>query len=230
MKNDISIVVEIDSPLSDTNAAIQMITKLLRVNNLSMDLSISYAYDCEESGLYLPNHKGQSHRIFVNPLNCSTEEDILSNTMSEPFCAGYCADSTLFGVTIHEFCHLLQYQVYENIIPEYGKEFPTERIYLNEYCNETLFDELAEVMTLYITNPFLLKMISKKHWSFCKRFFKSPVACSEQRCYIIYQGFPIHVKDHMRDKWGITYDYNIEKFVRLPEIAHSNKTSRPGDC
>lgn len=215
MKNDISIVVDIETPLKDTKSAIQIITKLLIINNLKMELSISYDYEYEESGLYLPNQKGKSHKIFVNPLNCSTEDELMDNMTTEPSYPGYCADSTLFGVIIHEFCHILQYQIYKDIIPEYGKCFPIERLYLNEYSNENLFDELAEIMTLYITNPYLLKMISKKHWSFCKKFFKSPITCSESRCSIIYNKFPIHIKHHMKDKWGITYDYNIEKFVRI---------------
>jgi hypothetical protein len=122
---------------------------------------------------------------------------------------------THFGVILHEFCHLLQYKVYPNIIESFLKEFPTERFYLNNYCNNEVVDELAEIMTLYLTNPYLLKRISRKHWLFCQKFFKSPIACSAQKCYNVYEMFPIMVKEHMKKHWKLTYDYNKQTFINL---------------
>lgn len=210
-----NIKVEIDSPIEDTTIAMIIIDKLLKINNIKMKISIAYDYSYEGCGMYLPNVEKQSHRIFVNPANCKTKEETEEVEYEDPFCPGYCSDMTLFGITIHEFCHLLQYQVYPDIIPEYGKAFPTERLYLNNYSNNELHDELAEVMTLYITNPYLLKLISKEHWLFCKRYFKSPVATSVARCKFIYQGFPIHVKEHLKEHWNIVFNVDTEKFERV---------------
>jgi hypothetical protein len=209
-----NIVVEIDVPMEDTQVAMFVIDNVMSVNNLKMDISIAYDYDMEGLGMYFPNLKDQGYRVFVNPMNCKTQDDIDNNTWREPFCPGYTADLTLFGVTIHEFCHLLQYKAYPDIVIEYVKQFPTERFYLNDYSNNELFDELAELMTVYISNPYLLKLISKKHFNFCKSFFKSPMPCSLKKFRSIYNGFPIHVKEHMKKKWNLVYDHCQDIFVR----------------
>jgi len=210
-----NIAVEIDGPMKDTVIAIELIKKLLKINKIKLDLSIAYDFEYEDLGMYLPNDGDQSFRIFVNPFNCKYVEDVETNKTDEIFARGYTSDLTLFGVTIHEFCHLLQYQVYPDIVLEYAKDFPIDRFYLNDYANNDLLDELAEIMTLYITNPFLLKMISEPHYKFCKKFFKSPVSCTDSQCQYIYKKFPIRVKEHMKSYWKIGLDIEHDCFVRL---------------
>lgn len=209
-----NIVVEVDGPLRDTITAIELIKKLLKINKIKMDLSIAYDFSLEELGMYLPGEDDQFFRIFVNPSNCLTNDDN-NGARVEIFARGYTADLTLFGVTIHEFCHLLQYQVCFDIIPQFKKTFPVNRLYLNDYSDNDIRDELAEIMTLYITNPYLLKLISEEHYKFCKKFFKSPVSCLEEQCREIYSTWPIHVKEHMKTHWRIGYDVAQEIFVRL---------------
>jgi len=213
MSNKSSIYVEVDVPIEDTQAAMILIERFLKVNNLKMNLSIAYDYESIECGVYRPFEKGQEYRIFVNPSMCKTQEEVSKQDFEEPFSPGYCADVTLFGVTIHEFCHLLQYQTYPTIIKDYGEAFPTERFNLNGYSNNEIHDELAEIMTLYLTNPYLLWLISKPHFKFCKKYFKSPIACSEQRCTFIYKGWPVSVKEHLKSKWGISYNISTKKFM-----------------
>jgi len=213
-----SIVVEVAQPLPETMAAMVLIEKTLRINNIEIDLSIAYYYEeGEELGKYLPNNKGQGHRIFVNPMNCKNQINSLciNPNCPEAYCSGYTSDPTLFGVTIHEFCHLLQFKIFENIVPDFGKAFSYERLYLNDYANNGYLDELAEIMSLYITNPYLLKLISKPHFDFLKKFFKSPVPCSSGRCIEIFSGFPIHVKKDLKERWGIVFNIDTEKFEKI---------------
>lgn len=215
MSKKSSIYVEVDVPIDDTQSAMVLIEKFFKKNNISMNLSIAYDYSSEEAGVYRPFERGQEYRIFVNPSRCKMQEEVGKQDYDEPYCPGYCADITLFGVTIHEFCHLLQYQVYHTIIPDYGNAFPIERFNLNGYSNHAIHDELAEIMTLYITNPFLLKLISRKHFNFCKKYFKPVVSCTEDKCAFIYKGWPVCVKEHLKKVWGITFNVSTQKFVRI---------------
>ena len=211
LKNN--IVVEVDSPMEDTCAAMTLIKRIGKNNNLDIDLSIAYTFDSKVCGVYYPYVKGQEHRIFINPDCCKTQSDIQFQDGSEPpCCPGYTRDMTLFGITIHEFCHYLSYQLFPKIIKDFSENFPTQRLYLNDYSNNEIQDELAEILTLYICNPYLLRMISKEHWKFCKNYFKSPVACTIQRCRTIYNGFPICVKEEMKNKWNIIYNISTERF------------------
>ena len=214
-KQKFDITVEVSHPLQETNVAMYLLGKLLKENNIDLNLCIAYDFECEGLGYYLPNADGLAHTIFVNPLKCKRKEQVIDGDCDEIFSHGYVQDFSVFGVTIHEFCHLLQFAVFEDIEEEYAKAFPEERFYLNDYCNNDLLDELAEVMSLYITNPYLLKMISKPHWQFCKRYFKSPVACSLLRSRQIFHSFPIVVKKQLKDKWKIIYNEYDQKFVRV---------------
>jgi hypothetical protein len=219
MSKKSSIYVEVDSPMIETQHAMFIIEKFLKKNNIKMNLSIAYDYSLNASGVYFPFVKGQEYRIFINPFKCKSEEEIINqdinNQNNEAFCPGSPCDLTSFGIILHEFCHILQYKVYPTIIKDYSKEFPVERFYLNSYSNNEIHDEIAEIMTLYITNPYLLKLISKNHFNFCKKYFKSPISCTEDRCSFIYSGWPIRVKEHLKKDWGITYNISTKKFVRI---------------
>jgi len=221
------LVVEIDRPLEETTAAISIITAMLEKNNISLDLSIAYDYECEGLGMYIPNEKGQESRIFVNPSKCKTQLEtfLIEDDCPEPYCSGYTSDFTLFGVTIHEFCHLLQFKVFKDIIPEFGKAFPYDRLYLNDYSNNGYLDELAEIMSLYLTNPYLLNLISKPHFEFLKKFFKSPVSCSLSKSSEIFNRFPIHVKKDLEKRWGIVFNIDTEKFEKRQPNNEKNKKS-----
>lgn len=206
-----NISVEVATPLRETKSAILLIRSLLEKNNIQMNLKIIYDYECKEMGFYLNNDKARKI-IFINPLNCKNSKSLERGESGYP---GFTKDLSVFGVTIHEFCHLLQFENFNTILRDYAREFPTDRLYLNEYSNNALHDEVAEAMALYITNPLILKMISIKHWHFFKKYFKSPVACSQERSFKIYKNWPINIKNKLKTSWGITYDEYKKKLVRL---------------
>ncbi|HAT77038.1 MAG TPA: hypothetical protein DCS19_09385 [Flavobacterium sp.] len=211
MKN--KIVVEIDCPLDDTISSMGIIEKFLNVNKIKMNLSIAYDYSMDLMGLYIPNEKDHKFRIFINPLMCKEIKQEYSLTFDgdNNFCPGSNFDRTLFSATIHEFCHLLQYQIYDTIISDYKQKFQIDRLILNDYSNVNIMEELAEIMTLYMTNPYLLKMISKEHFKFIKSYFKSPVECSMDKCMDIYKGFPITIKKFIEANWFIYYNAKLDR-------------------
>jgi hypothetical protein len=213
MRRKKSIVkVEIKRALPETEAAIRLIKRMSSLNKLYFDLSIAYDFSLRDYGEYHQHERYQKNRIFINPLICEKVNDELL----EPFCPGYVSDVSNFGVTIHEFCHFLQFQVYPTLVESYKATFATERFFLNKYSNHEILDEIAEVMTLYITNPYLLRLISKDHYKFFLLYFKSPVPCSFQRAKRIYEKFPIIVKAHLKKTFGIVYNINNESFEKTP--------------
>jgi hypothetical protein len=202
--------------------AIKLIERLLRKNNINRVLRIAYDFECEDGGYYYPLMKTDT--IFVNPDNCYNirqykEDDASPENMFYP---GYTSDNTIYGTILHEFSHFLCFQVFKNIMEEYKKEFPNKRLYLNSYSNAEIDEEIANLITLYISNPYLLKLISEKHFDFLKRFFKTPRPVSSNTCFQIYQKFPIHVKQELKEKWGIIYNHERKKFEKI-EIEISNK-------
>jgi len=200
--------------------AIKLIERLLIKNNINRVLRIAYDFDCDDGGYYYPLMKTDT--IFVNPDNCYNLRQY-NNDDARPenmFYPGYVCDYTIYGTILHEFSHFLCFQVYKNIIDDYKKEFPNKRLYLNSYSNAEIDEEIANTITLYISNPYLLKLISEKHFKFFKSFFKTPRPISSNNCFLIYQKFPIHVKNELKTKWGIIYNFQNKQFEKI-EIENS---------
>lgn len=195
--------------------AIKLIKKILVKNNITKIIKIKYDFECGDGGYYYPLLNNDT--IFINPDNCYNlreynEED---SSQKNTFYPGYACDNTIFGTILHEFSHFLCYKVYKTLLADYKSEFPVTRLYLNAYSNFEIDEELANLMTLYISNPYLLKLISVDHYKFLKKVFKTARPCSSKTCYQIYQRFPIHVKNELKNKWGIIYNFDDKKFERV---------------
>jgi hypothetical protein len=212
------ILVEVDSPFIETSLASDLINKLIIKNKIKLKLSIAYDFNSDFAGLFQSlehANKPNFARIYINPNVCKKTEDVNNEKYDEPYCLGYSSDLTIFGTTIHEFCHVLQLKVYPTIIKDFIESFPIERFYLTNYCNNDIVDEMAEIMTLYITNPYLLKLISIKHYKFFKKYFKSPIACSKEKCFKIFKVFPKHVKKDLKERWKIVFNFKNNRFQHI---------------
>lgn len=213
-----SIKVSINRPQLMISIAMWLIEKMKNKNKLNFDLEIVFDYELTDEqgnilrGLY---DVDKPYKIYINPSEC---EDI-EEGYNQLFYCGYTDDLTLFGVTLHEFSHFIVFTLFPSIYDDYRHLFPTDRFYLNEYSDATIDEEIAEAMTLYLTNPYLLKLISKKHWSFFKKYFKSPVPASAKKFYDIYLQYPMEIKLHLKNKWGIVYNIETDKFEKTHSEA-----------
>ena len=194
-----------------------VIEKLKVANNMKFknELTIKLDFTLEDpiSGFYL--FKDDVFAIYVNPQNCNSMNDIHFGINNEELSNhGYIADMTMLGVTIHEFCHFLCWQIFPTLKTDYTEAFPTERLYLTEYANTDVEEELVEIMRLYITNPLFLKLINKDVYNFLKGYFKSPYPCSDKHSYAFYSDFPEEVKRGLKNKWNIVYNVKTKKFQR----------------
>lgn len=212
------ITITLEVPHVECLIAISLIEKLFKINDIKKNIEICYDYSLEDRGLYYTG----TDKIYVNPLNCID----LNCTNNENKCYfGYTNDLSIIGVIIHEFCHFLADRIYKNITEDFASTFSTTRLYLNDNSNVKDFsEELAEIMTLYISNPLLLKMISKPHYDFLKIYFKSCIASTTKRFFEIYSNFPSEVKKELFEKWRITFNIDKNKFEKHPiekEIINS---------
>lgn len=205
----------IATPQTQFREAAEVITKFGKINKLNSNVSIIIDYnliDDDKSllrGVYYPD---RINKIYVNPDACDDIKDVA--TSPKKFYYRYTNDPTIFGVTIHEFCHYLVEIEYPCILQGFKHDFPKDRLYLNYYSDYTVEDEMVEAMTLYIVNPFLLKLISYKHWKFFKGFFKPTTACTTKEFLKIYNDYPQEVKIDLKDKWNIEYNIDNNKFER----------------
>jgi hypothetical protein len=205
---------KINCPQDEILVAMALIDKLKLKNKLDFDLEIIQDFSIEEMGVCFPFNQPRvcnphKYKIYINPSNCENIKD------DSDFCNGHIKDLTIFGITLHEFAHILSTNIFKKFIPDYKKEFPTERLYLNDYSNHNIDDEIAELLTLYLTNPYLLKLISVNHYKFCRRFFESPISCSKQQCFKLFESFPIKCKENLKNKFGIVYNEVNKNFEKV---------------
>lgn len=219
---DVKYVIE--RPDDEIYCACELIKRFSKKNDIIIDLIVAYDFTLDnECGIFIPQLN--ENKIFINPYVCH-ETYMVAKDKGLIMGTGYIADLSIFSIVIHEFAHLICYNIYEGLVNEYAEEFPriNDRLYLNDYCDHTLDDELAEIITVFILNPYMLKMISKKHWKFLNDRFKSPVPASVQQFKRVYNDFSVDAKLELYEKFGITYNMDNNKFemVNNENISKNN--------
>ncbi len=202
--------INIDVAVPDmlTATALILIEDLKDKNKLDFELTLMYDWSLSKAfGIYYPDKKST---IYINPEKIHTADEKDYGTFS----TGFIRDLTAFGIVIHEFCHMAQYELFPKLLDDYKNTWPTKRFYLNDYSSMNLDDEIAEGMTLYIANPLLLKLISIEHFKFFRKYFKSPTRCSHKQCHDYYRHFDVEARHELRDRFNIVYNVHDEKFIR----------------
>jgi hypothetical protein len=205
------------NPPAEILIAHAIIEKFQQTNNIKFkfDLTIKLDFTIDEnvSGFYL--FKDDEFSIYIDPQNCNSATEIYFGTNNAELSNhGYIADMSMLGVTLHEFCHFLVWQVFKTLRADYIEQFPTERLFLTHYASTDIEEELVEIMRLYLTNPLFLKLINPGVFKFLKKYFKSPYPCSNKHSYEFYSDFPKEVKADLKSKWGIVYNVKLNKFQR----------------
>lgn len=213
----------IEQPDDEVFCACELIRRFADKNSMELNLEVAYDFTLEdECGCFYPQL--DKDKIFINPF-VSMETYAIAKDKGMLMAHGFTSDLSLFSIVIHEFAHLVCYRIHKGLVEEYMGEFPSsprDRLYLNDYCDHTLDDEVAESLTLYILNPLLLKLISKRHWKFYNSRFKSAVPCSHQQMLKIYKDFPVDAKLELYDKYGITYNVNTKQFEIIEKDQPEN--------
>jgi len=198
----------------ECDIALKLIQRFFVINKINRVLKLVYDFELDEQGTYWA---GDKNTIVINPDNCFNmrmydDEDDSKDNM---FFLHYLDDNSLMAGILHEFAHFICFQLFKSLLVDYKQEFPNNRLYLSSYSNSECDEELANVIQVYIANPFLLKLVSEDHYNFLKRYFKSPTPCSSKDCFNKYQKFPIHIKNHLKTKWEIEYNQATDTFDKI---------------
>ena len=102
---------------------------------------------------------------------------------------------------MHEFGHYCDDRF--NLLDKYLQmEFKSD-IDLNEYASTSKMEELAELLSLYFVNPYLLKYINIERFNWVKNFFKSPSPNSSKRFISLFNNWPKDIKKECWNKYKI---------------------------
>lgn len=175
----------------DLLRAIKLIDKFLSKNKIEIKYSITLDYSMQSFGQFNPSKKNE---ISLNP-------SAFYDTKKElPHAKYYTTDFSLLAVAVHEFCHLLDEKM--NLIKKYQETFP-EKIIINKNSEVDRREELAEVLSLYILNPYLVKSINKNIFDFFKSLFESPTPNTMSYFVRKWESWPDKIKKLCNDNWGI---------------------------
>lgn len=183
----------------DIIKALKVAEKTISKNKLDIDLKIVVDFTLDCYGIHEPTFPNQ---IKINPhlfMNTSKEE------LNAPF---YTSDFSMLAVFIHEFCHLLDFKL--NIHAEYCETFP-EKFSLNGNGSKNRKEEIAEIMGLYILNPYFLRLINKDIYDFLKTFFESPKTCNKVSLHNKWKKWSKEVKEDCFEKWGVKFVNGVLK-------------------
>lgn len=149
------------------------------------NLKIKFKYDLKASGEF-DDRKPNS--ICVNPNRCD-------NT----------GEFSFYLICIHEWAHLLDRKF--KMLRQYKKDFlkKDNHLILTTYAKREREDseELAEIIVLYMTNPYLLKLISQKHFDFVAGYFKSPIECTKEHFEKLFETYSQRYKKSIIKRFNI---------------------------
>jgi hypothetical protein len=196
------ITVEISSLPNQISIAVELIQKLIKKNKLNFDFTIKLDYLLPKAGEW---DRDNPYELKINPFICL-----------EKITYTYTEDYTMFGSIMHEFAHFITLHYFRKFVRDYTKTFPEERLLITGYeqANEEIPEEIAELVSLFIRNPLLLKLISKKHFDYINSWFKSPVPHSFNRFIFMYNQMPVKYKNILYKKYGIVVNQD-KKTVRV---------------
>ena len=163
---------------------IQLVNEFEKVNNhlKFKGLKVAFKYDMRSSGEF---DDSKPNTISINPNRCD-------NT----------GEFSAYLICIHEWSHLLDKKC--KMLNVYKKEFKNDKLILTRYAKEKGETEhLAEIISMYLTNPHLLKLISEKHFEFVSRFFKSPTPCTREYFLTLYERYSPRYKKMLERKYGV---------------------------
>lgn len=185
---------QIKIPPKEIYDAQVLVEKVKEKNNFPFKLTLTLDYNDDDAGYY-----AYENELVINPEKCTKRGS------SKYECYGYVYDSSVTGVILHEFIHFLTLKYFKDFMERYEEEFPIP-LFLNSYVKNFKHDrreEVAEIGILYITNPYLLKLISAKRFQFFKRYFKTPNSAGKKYFFKIYNGFPIEIQKRLQKVWKL---------------------------
>jgi hypothetical protein len=183
-----------------------LIEKFNLKNNIKLNKFIINAYFANdlESGSYVYENNDKVCEINLNIENCFRAR---YNTMYYPY------DLRIENVIIHEYCHFLD-DIYGLLDVYKNYNFPQ---FFIKYKNKR--EELAEILTIFLLNPYLLKILDLDRYNFFNDRFKPVKPCTDIEFFKQYCIWNRHEK--MVFKRLFNLKLNVKK--RIINVKKNNK-------
>jgi hypothetical protein len=199
-----NLKLEIAVPQAEMFHLLGFVQTLINKNKWKFKLTFKLDYISEDSGTYF--FADEPNTIYLNPDQCKKKESY-----------GLADDDSVFGTGVHEFCHYLSMTHFKKFQEKYLFEFPEERIILTKYkrAQQDINEEIAEVMSLHLRNPYLLKLLHPNHHKFMQQYIKPYVACTQRKFIEIYNLLEQKDKEMIFKKYNIIIEYDTQTVIKV---------------
>lgn len=177
--------------LEEIKLALKTIKEFTKLNGIKLTPEIKIDYKLDSAGCTYWNWDGKS--IYINPKICKTQSKHKGH-----YDLGHLNSYDLTSICLHEFGHLLMEKF--GIHKDFIKTSPT---IVNSNAAQSRLEEFAEIFTIFITNPYFLKILNEDCLNFLKERFKSPTSCSKKYFMKIYATWDDSLKKRTKDTLGI---------------------------
>lgn len=190
------IKIQIKKPEREVQDVSKLIEAFLEKNSLNTNLTIVLDYSLSDCGIYYywestkSGKRHNPHRLHINPNECQYSHVRTASSY------GYTEDFTLAGVILHEFSHYIDNRLLLH------DDFKSELI-INPNCKKDTKERLAELLRLYLSNPYLLYLISEETFSWFKNLMHNPTPCSKEKFLSVYSNWTPKVRRECKKKWKI---------------------------
>lgn len=174
------------------NMALKLIDVFKKINNINLDFEVKF--DLNEVDLGYFNYIPDENIIYINPIRC-VDNSLLGNP----------SDNSIFATICHEWSHVMDLTY--DLLSEYTKKnWGLERLIMTSYArkDKNRIEELADMVAIYLINPYYLKLIDLERYKWLKTKFKSPVPCGKKTFLRYYNEWPKRRQKIFCDKYNIT--------------------------
>jgi len=169
----------------------RIINKFRKINDFKLFQTILLDFDCA-CNAYIIREKNNKN-IYVNPVECFNST---GNMLGHP------EDAGLVSTVMHELGHLLNDKF--NLITEYDEmAWQKPHCHLTFQSKENTDEELADIISLYITNPFALKLICEQRYLWLKTKFQSPSPSTRHKFVTLYNDWNITNQQKFSKKYKV---------------------------
>ena len=119
----------------------------------------------------------------------------------------YPNDRKMESVVLHEYCHFLDdiFKINESYNQQEFKKYKIKYLDITE--------EIAELLNLYIINPYFLKIYDIHRYKFFNNLFKSPTTCSKKEFFGIYNSWKPFTKSKFKKKYNLMINQKTNKVI-----------------
>lgn len=173
------------------NRGLRLIQRFKRLNHVEFKLEIKLDFSEKDLGYF--NYDPEEKIIYINPIRCKNYK--INHLLGHP------VDCSIYATVTHEFAHFLDLKY--DLMQEYtSKNFTLESLIMTRYAKNEVIEQLADMITIYFTNPYYLKLIDIERYKWIKTKFKSPRPCGIKTFIKYYNNWPEKKKQLLLDSHG----------------------------